>query len=346
MAKHHPRRRRQRRGDRSTPARRSSSCCPAKRASSASTRATRRSSRASSPGEVRIKPAGGGEEELIFVAGGILEVQPKAITVLADTAIRGARPGRSQGARSEEARRGGAAERARQAGDRAGAGRARDAAAQIAAIRKLRQAAVAPDRGGRPSSRCGRPCTYGGAPRLTAGARCLWRRDRVDLLVVGGGINGAGIARDAAGRGLERLLVEQDDLGCATSSASSKLIHGGLRYLEHSSSGSSRRRSPSARCCSGRRRTSCGRCASSCRTCRGLRPRWMIRAGLFLYDCLARRADAAGLARACDLDRAALRLRPQAGIRRTATSIPTAGWTMRGSSSRTRAARRSAARPS
>ena len=54
-----------------------------------------------------------------------------------------------------------------------------------------------------------------------------------DLVVVGGGINGVGIARDAAGRGLSVLLVEQDDLACATSSASTKLIHGGLRYLEY-----------------------------------------------------------------------------------------------------------------
>jgi glycerol-3-phosphate dehydrogenase len=54
----------------------------------------------------------------------------------------------------------------------------------------------------------------------------------VDLLVVGGGINGCGIARDAAGRGLSVTLVERDDLACATSSWSSKLIHGGLRYLE------------------------------------------------------------------------------------------------------------------
>ena len=54
-----------------------------------------------------------------------------------------------------------------------------------------------------------------------------------DLLVVGGGINGVGIARDAAGRGLRVLVVEQADLASATSSASSKLIHGGLRYLEH-----------------------------------------------------------------------------------------------------------------
>ncbi len=54
-----------------------------------------------------------------------------------------------------------------------------------------------------------------------------------DLLVVGGGINGVGIAADAAGRGLSVLLAEKADLGGATSSASSKLIHGGLRYLEH-----------------------------------------------------------------------------------------------------------------
>ena len=54
----------------------------------------------------------------------------------------------------------------------------------------------------------------------------------VDLLVIGGGINGAGIARDAAGRGLSVVLCERGDLASATSSASSKLIHGGLRYLE------------------------------------------------------------------------------------------------------------------
>ena len=56
---------------------------------------------------------------------------------------------------------------------------------------------------------------------------------QVDLLVIGGGINGAGIARDAAGRGLSVLLVEQDDLAAHTSSASTKLIYGGLRYLEY-----------------------------------------------------------------------------------------------------------------
>src|SRR5690242_11495405 len=54
-----------------------------------------------------------------------------------------------------------------------------------------------------------------------------------DLAVIGGGINGTGIARDAAGQGLRVLLVEQNDLASGTSSASTKLIHGGLRYLEH-----------------------------------------------------------------------------------------------------------------
>ncbi|WP_340109619.1 glycerol-3-phosphate dehydrogenase [Pikeienuella sp. HZG-20] len=54
-----------------------------------------------------------------------------------------------------------------------------------------------------------------------------------DLLIIGGGVNGAGIARDAAGRGLSALLVEMGDLGGATSSASTKLFHGGLRYLEY-----------------------------------------------------------------------------------------------------------------
>src|SRR5882757_1280356 len=53
-----------------------------------------------------------------------------------------------------------------------------------------------------------------------------------DLAIIGGGINGVGIARDAAGRGLKVLLVEQNDLASGTSSASTKLIHGGLRYLE------------------------------------------------------------------------------------------------------------------
>ena len=54
-----------------------------------------------------------------------------------------------------------------------------------------------------------------------------------DIAIIGGGINGAGIARDASGRGLKVFLCEKNDLASATSSASTKLIHGGLRYLEH-----------------------------------------------------------------------------------------------------------------
>src|ERR1700681_971574 len=54
-----------------------------------------------------------------------------------------------------------------------------------------------------------------------------------DIAVIGGGINGTGIARDAVGRGLKVVLFEQSDLASGTSSKSSKLIHGGLRYLEH-----------------------------------------------------------------------------------------------------------------
>src|SRR5438309_5872553 len=57
--------------------------------------------------------------------------------------------------------------------------------------------------------------------------------DTYDLLVIGGGINGTAIAADAAARGLSVLLVEKDDLGSGTSAASSKLIHGGLRYLQY-----------------------------------------------------------------------------------------------------------------
>ena len=56
---------------------------------------------------------------------------------------------------------------------------------------------------------------------------------KIDLFVIGGGINGVGIARDAAGRGLNVVLCEKDDLAEGTSSRSGKLVHGGLRYLEY-----------------------------------------------------------------------------------------------------------------
>ena len=60
----------------------------------------------------------------------------------------------------------------------------------------------------------------------------LGRRARFDVLVVGGGITGAGVALDAASRGLRTALVERDDFASGTSSKSSKLVHGGLRYLQ------------------------------------------------------------------------------------------------------------------
>src|SRR3974390_1215511 len=70
-------------------------------------------------------------------------------------------------------------------------------------------------------------------PRSGAGMNMANKKNSFDLIVIGAGINGAGIARDAAGRGLSVLVVEQDDIAAATSQWSTKLIHGGLRYLEH-----------------------------------------------------------------------------------------------------------------
>jgi glycerol-3-phosphate dehydrogenase len=118
--------------------------------------------------------------------------------------------------------------------------------------------------------------------------------DVYDLLVVGGGINGAGIARDAAGRGLKVLLCERDDLASHTSSSSTKLIHGGLRYLEHYEFGLVRK--------SLQEREVLLRSAPHIMWPLrfvmphdpSMRPAWMIRLGLLLYDYLARRAVLAG----------------------------------------------------
>jgi glycerol-3-phosphate dehydrogenase len=111
-----------------------------------------------------------------------------------------------------------------------------------------------------------------------------------DLLVIGGGINGAGIARDAAGRGLSVQLVEKGDLGAATSSASSKLIHGGLRYLElyefRLVAEALAEREVLLRIAA--HLTSPMRFVMP--HVPELRARWMIRLGLFLYDHLARRS--------------------------------------------------------
>jgi glycerol-3-phosphate dehydrogenase len=118
-----------------------------------------------------------------------------------------------------------------------------------------------------------------------------------DLLVIGGGINGVGIARDAAGRGLKVLLIEQDDLAAHTSSASTKLIHGGLRYLETydfrlvRESLIERERLLAA-------------APHLVRPMRFvlphdplIRPAWLVRLGLFLYDHLARRQRLPGCER-------------------------------------------------
>lgn len=110
-----------------------------------------------------------------------------------------------------------------------------------------------------------------------------------DLFIIGGGINGCGIARDAAGRGLSVFLAEQNDLASGTSSASTKLIHGGLRYLEHYEFRLVREALIE-------REVLLQSAPHIIWPLRfilphhdGLRPRWMIRLGLFLYDHLGGR---------------------------------------------------------
>jgi glycerol-3-phosphate dehydrogenase len=110
-----------------------------------------------------------------------------------------------------------------------------------------------------------------------------------DLIVIGGGINGTGIALDAAGRGLSVLLCEQGDLASATSSNSSKLIHGGLRYLEHYDFRLVRE-SLAEREVLLHKAPHLIKPMRFCIPHRPhLRPAWMIRIGLFLYDNLSKR---------------------------------------------------------
>ena len=110
-----------------------------------------------------------------------------------------------------------------------------------------------------------------------------------DVLVVGGGINGAGIARDLAGRGWKVVMVEQDDLAAHTSSASTKLIHGGLRYLEYYEFGLVRKALQEREVLL----KSAPHIMWPLRFVMphdpSMRPAWMIRLGIFLYDHLARR---------------------------------------------------------
>ena len=111
-----------------------------------------------------------------------------------------------------------------------------------------------------------------------------------DLAIIGGGINGVGIARDAAGRGLKVLLVERDDLAAHTSSASTKLVHGGLRYLEHYEFSLVRKAL--------KEREVLLRAAPHIiwpmrfvlPIDEGMRPAWFLRLGLFLYDHLGSRS--------------------------------------------------------
>lgn len=115
-----------------------------------------------------------------------------------------------------------------------------------------------------------------------------------DMVVIGGGINGVGIACDAAGRGLSVLLCEKDDLASHTSSASSKLIHGGLRYLEH-------KEFRLVREALAEREVLLKKAPHIIRPMRfimphepHLRPAWLIRTGLFFYDYLGKREQLAG----------------------------------------------------
>lgn len=105
-----------------------------------------------------------------------------------------------------------------------------------------------------------------------------------DLLVIGGGINGVGIARDAAGRGLSVLLVEKDDLAAHTSSASTKLVHGGLRYLEYYEFRLVRESLQEREVLLRNAPHIIWPMRFVLPHHSGLRPAWLLRLGLFLYD--------------------------------------------------------------
>ena len=151
-----------------------------------------------------------------------------------------------------------------------------------------------------------------------------------DLAVIGGGINGCGIARDAAGRGASVVLFEQYDLASATSSASTKLIHGGLRYLEHYEF----RLVREALIERERLWALAPHIIWPLRFVlphhKGLRPAWLLRLGLFLYDHLGGRKKLPPT-RTLDLghDRPVPRSRTRPRLR---SSTPIAGWRIRGSS--------------
>ena len=150
-----------------------------------------------------------------------------------------------------------------------------------------------------------------------------------DVLIVGGGINGCGIARDLAGRGWRVLLCEKDDLAAHTSSSSTKLIHGGLRYLEYYEFSLVRKALQEREVLL----KSAPHIMWPLRFVMphdpSMRPAWMVRIGLFLYDHLGRREVLPG-SRTVDLRRARGRRAAQAARSSAASSIPMAGSTMRG----------------
>ncbi len=110
-----------------------------------------------------------------------------------------------------------------------------------------------------------------------------------DIAVIGGGINGAGIARDAAGRGLSRAAVRAGRPGGATSSASTKLIHGGLRYLEHYEFRLVREALQEREVLLAHRAAHHLAAALRAAASPAQRPAWLLRLGLFLYDHLGGR---------------------------------------------------------
>ena len=137
---------------------------------------------------------------------------------------------------------------------------------------------IHPDAGGRSAVRPLQACA--GSPP---------EPQRCDVLVVGGGINGAGIARDLAGRGVNVVLCEKDDLAAHTSSSSTKMVHGGIRYLEHHEFSLVRKALIE-------REVLLKSAPHIIRPLRlvvphdqGMRPVWLMRLGLLLYDHLARR---------------------------------------------------------
>lgn len=115
-----------------------------------------------------------------------------------------------------------------------------------------------------------------------------------DLFVIGGGVNGCGIARDAAGRGLSVFLCERGDLAQGTSSASSKMIHGGLRYLEYYEFRLVREALMEREVLLNSAPHIIWPVEFVMPFMQGLRPAWMIRLGLFLYDHLAKRKHLSG----------------------------------------------------